>query len=119
MCRELVYLYMYLQSLDNETFQVPDEVFDSSTRQASDIIYGELTQDTPPDSVGEGLEDVDADNFRRNFKSILTNLPETEPSYPEDRNYEDSDDRPPPLSRKEVMQDTAEELVVPDIDHFV
>ncbi|XP_061724403.1 uncharacterized protein LOC133530499 [Cydia pomonella] len=120
MCRELVYLYMYLQSLDNETFGVPDEGLETSTRRASDIMYAELEQDKEDDqdAQDEVVDDVEADNFRRNFKSILSNLPESDPEYP-DRQYEASDDRPPPQSHRELMEDTMEDLVVPDIDHFV
>ncbi|XP_063543096.1 uncharacterized protein LOC134751566 [Cydia strobilella] len=63
MCRELVYLFMYLQSLDNETFRVPDEALETSTPHASDSIYGEFGQDNDgeQDSLGEVVEDVEAD----------------------------------------------------------
>ncbi|XP_063389989.1 uncharacterized protein LOC134675596 [Cydia fagiglandana] len=120
MCRELVYLYMYLQSLDNETFRVPDEALETSTGHSSDFIYAELVQEQLDEQEleGEGVEDVEADNFRRNFKSMLSNLPESDPEYP-DRHYEASDDRPPPQSSRELMEDTMEDLVVPNIDHFV
>ncbi|XP_063370146.1 uncharacterized protein LOC134658392 [Cydia amplana] len=63
MCRELVYLYMYLQSLDNETFRVPDEALETSTQHASDIMYDEFKQDQEDeeDFAGEAVENVEAD----------------------------------------------------------